>query len=191
MNKLVKTLTIFFIIVSIIVMITVIIAIFNPTPTEDEDIPRPDLDNFKIEELTEEQITKIPFYSTGYRTREHTCGKGSGIAGNQYKYKKVDVDHYRYSAGKEVGITTFNATRAKNTTLTLNIKSSIGSGIAKILVIKDGVIIETLDCGENKSFTYLVDEESIFYVKGLFENAEDLTVDVVRVFNGETPNIDH
>ena len=191
MNKLIKVSTVVFIAGAIIMMIAIIVAFFNPTPTEDDNIPRPDLDNFKIEELTNEQITKIPFYSRGYRTSEHTCGKRSGIGGSQYKYEKVDFDHYRYSAKKEVGITALNATLAENTTLTLDIKSSLGSGTAKILVIKDGTIIEDFDCGENKTFTYQVEDESIFYVKGVFENAEELKIDIVRYFNGEIPNVQH
>ena len=191
MKKLIKLSTIVFIIIAIIMIISIIIALFNPTPTEDDNVPRPSLDDFKIEELTEEQITKIPFCSNGFVNSSHTCGKRSGIGESEYKYDDVDFDHCRYSSKKKVGISTFNATHAENTILTIDIKSSIGGGKARIVIIRDGAIIESFECGESKTFVYQVEGESIFYVKGLFENAENFEIDVVRAFDGEKTNVDH
>ena len=170
-------------------IILLICALLNPTPSEDEGIPRPDIDNFKIEELTEEQITKIPEYRTSYRNKEHHCGQGSGF----YKrdYDDYDYDHTRISYGKITGISVFSATQAKNTTLTLDIKSKLGAGNAKLLIIRDGEIIEIFECGEDKRFVFEVEGESLFYVKGLFESAEDFEITVWRAFDGQEPIIDH
>jgi hypothetical protein len=172
-----------FVAAMLIIIVMATIAHFNPTPSEDEGVPLPDLDNFKISELTDDQIRKIPYKSFGLMTASHTCGDDSGIGGSEYKYESVDYDHCKYSAQKKIGITTFNATRAEDTTLTLEVKTAMSGGIGKMLILRDGYIIETFDCGENKTFTYEVEGESIFYVKGLFEEAQDVKVEVTRTFD--------
>ena len=176
-------------IVAPMVFIPLIFALLNPTPSEDEGIPRPEIDNFRIEELTEEQITKIPEYRRSYHNKEHHCGSGSGFI--KVKYNDYDYDHTRISYKKITGISLFSATQAKDTTLTLDIKSKLGTGTAKLLIIRDGEIIETFECGEDKLFVFEVEGESVFYVKGLFENAEDFEINVWRAFDGELPSIDH
>ena len=183
MNKLRKFTTVGFVIFGTLIMISTIIALFNPTPSEDDGVPVPDTDNFKIEELTEEQIAKIPSCGYGFWSRKQTRGGKSGIGGSQYKYSDNDVDYCRHSMGKKTGITTFVATEAEDTILTLDIKSEIGGGIAKVVIVRDGKVIETFDYGESRTFTYTVEGESIFYVKGLFEKAEDVVIEVSRSFS--------
>ena len=189
MKKFIKIRNILMIIVAPIVIIPLIFALLNPTPKEDDGVPRPDIDTFKIEELTEEQITKIPEYRRSYRNKEHHCGNGSGLI--KVKYKDYDYEHTRISYEKITGISVFSATQAKNTTLTLDIKSKLGAGNAKLLIIRDGEIIEIFECGEDKRFVFEVEGESLFYVKGLFESAEDFEITVWRAFDGEEPVIDH
>ena len=181
-QKLKKISTISAMIVAAVILVLTVAALLNPTPSEEDDVPKPNLDTFKIEELTEEQIIKLSACFNASRFGRHFCGKESGIDTKKSKYREVDRNHCRYSAKKAVGIIPLNAACAENTALTFNISSSLGGGAGKIIIIKDDEIIEIFDCGENKCFTYQVEDKSTFYVKGIFENATGINIELLYSF---------
>ena len=151
-------------------------------PSENEDIPYPDLDNFKIEELSEEQIVKIFDYGGGIGIKTRAQGNSSGLS-SKVDYKDSDYTTVEVSYKKKNGISTIQSTRAENTTLTLDIKSKLEEGSAKIFIIKNSEIVESFECGEDKQFIFKVDEESIFCVKGAFANAKGVEITVCREFD--------
>ena len=193
MSKLIKVFGIIFSVAAVVLIIMVVSAFFNPTPSIDDGVPRPDLDSYKITELTDEQIISIHDYSRSFISGTERCGDKSGIGDLEglYKYREFDRKHCNYHAKKVKGIVTVNATLVKDNTVSFDIRSSIGSGEAIIVVIKDGEIIDTFDFEDNRLLKYDVEGKHYFLIKALFENAEGVEIDVVRAYGAEIPSIDH
>lgn len=182
MSRMIKVRNILIMIGIPLMIIMIVASCFLPNESESDNLP--DLENFKIEDVAEEQILNVPSCIKCVMSSEHAKGESTGVKTEDSRYSDYDKDSYVFSARKVVGIRTINATRIENNTLTLDIKSSIGEGKGKIVVIKDNEIIETFAVGENKVLTYEVEEKHIFYVKVLLENAKKFEVELTRSING-------
>ena len=191
MTKTRKIMSILWVVGMMTMIIIYIVYSFSPEPETIDGVPRPDLDNFKIENLTEEQIIKIDRFAPTFMSSSHRCGEKSGILIRQYKDTDKDTKHCRYSVRETVGIQALQVTLVKDTTLKLKIESSLGAGNAMVFIIQDDTIVESFECGGNKTLTYQVEGESIFCVKVLFEDTKDFSINIVRAFGGEEPIIDH
>ena len=149
-------------------------------------VPKPDMDNFRIEDLTEQQIVEIEGIGGAYMSGISYREGRSGIKG---KYSDKDYTYGHYHAKNCPGIKTLQATRVENDTVIIDVKTKVEKGTAKFVIIKDGVIVETFESNTTERFTYHVKGESIILVKGLFEkDVEGVDVEVARAFGGELPS---
>ena len=137
-----------------------------------------DLENFSIEALTDEQIINEVKSHEEKSSVEYTNNTGSGAS----NIAQLDSDRIQYSCEKVTGIARVSVTKAKDCTLTLNISSTLESGNAKIVVVRDDMILDYVEFGESKELTYSVTGEHIFTVKLLCEEAK-LSVEVIRAFD--------
>ena len=157
------------------IFISAIISSFTGGEKKD-NVPRPNLDNFIIEELTEEQIIKISDFNNSLLSSWKSSGKSSGI--RNIKYEKQDHDKTTFTAKKTVGIKTVSATLATDCKLYINIACEVSSGNAKIVILMDDTILECFNFGEKSSLEYDVNGKHEFYVKILCEDAEiEITVE--------------
>ena len=137
-----------------------------------------DLENFSIDSLTDEQIateTNARAYKSSTNYKNNSGSGASSIA-------KLDADRIQFSCKSITGIDRVSLTKAKDCTLTLNISSELKSGKAKIVIVRDDMILDYVEFNETKELTYTVTGEHIFAVKILCEDAE-LSIEVVRSFD--------
>ena len=166
------------IVASIFILIIVISSIINPPDDSLKDL-YPDLDSFRIENLTEEQILKVDNTFKAYKSSIRRSGKGSGLP---LKYEDEDRDKISFSAKKVNGIKLISVTSAKDCKLQLNINSKVVSGNAKIVVVTDKTGFEFYDVNKELIIEYDVQGQHEYYVKLLAENAE-AEIQVQRVFS--------
>lgn len=137
-----------------------------------------DLDDFSIDNLTDEQIiteTKSQEILSSTKYQNNTSSGASSIS-------SLDSDKIQFSCKKINGISKVSVTKAKDCNLILTISSELLSGRAKIVVIRDDLILDYVDFNESVELTYSVTGEHIFTIKILCEEAE-LTIAVSRTFD--------
>lgn len=165
-----------FLVVAVIIGIT--LAVIYLTGNYYKAPSRLDLDSFKIEGVTDEQICDIYFDSRGTFNTVRTNGDSTGVKGNK-TVKEYDRDETFYSGKKMVGIITPSATLARDCTLVITVDSKLNSGNMRIVVVMDGEIVEYVEPNVQKTLSYTVSGEHTFYVKVLCENA-DMEISVTR-----------
>ena len=136
-----------------------------------------DLENFSIDSLTDEQIateTKARAYKSSTNYKNNSGSGASNIA-------QLDSDRIKFSCESITGIDRVSLTKAKDCTLTLNISSELKSGKAKIVIVRDDMILDYVEFNETKELTYTVTGEHLFTVKIMCEDAE-LSIEVTREF---------
>lgn len=134
------------------------------------------LDDFSINSLSADDIVNEEFSSTFALTRKYESGTKTGVDGAS-KYEDSDKSELRCK--KITGIKRVSATKASDCTLIISISSKLISGDAKIVIICDDEILDYIEFGQTKTFTYNVVGEHIYSVKILAEEAE-LEVSVER-----------
>ena len=137
-----------------------------------------DLESFSIDNLTDEQIateTKARAYKSSTNYKNNSGSGASSIV-------TLDSDRIQFSCKSITGIDRVSLTKAKDCTLTLNISSELKSGKAKIVIVRDDMILDYVEFNETKELTYTVTGEHLFTVKILCEDAE-LSIEVVRSFD--------
>ena len=180
-----KTAIVFAIALAVITITAILTGLLFAFPQKDYGVPMPEIENFKIDELTENQIVKVDEFGESKSTRGVSAGNTSGLK----DYENCDKTYTKFKAEKITGISTLHAVYVNNDIITMDVKTEfIGSGKAKFVIIKDGIIVETFESGDTKRFTYQIEGESIILIKGLFENAECVTIEVARAFGGELPS---
>ena len=137
-----------------------------------------ELENFKIDELTEYEILNKELSSGRFSSTKYTNGTSTG-APSATKFE--DSDNVEISYKEYVGISRISATKAKNTVLSLNIESELLSGVGKLVVICDDEILEYIDFNETRTLVYEVRGEHIYSVKMMCEDAQ-VKVKVSRSF---------
>ncbi|MBE6536349.1 MAG: hypothetical protein E7673_00195 [Ruminococcaceae bacterium] len=143
-----------------------------------KDIPELDFENFSLENVTEEEKLKIPSSYRGSSLHISSSGGRSGISSTYYN--DCDRDNMNFSCKKMTGITTVNATKAKDCIVEWVIKFDVSEGNAKIIIVMDEKeIIKEFDPGEDIFFSYEVTDKHNFYVKVLCEKAR-VEIDVER-----------
>ena len=100
---------------------------------------------------------------------------------NASKYE--DSDRVKFSCEKITGIKTVSVTKVEDQTLELKISSGLSDGMAKIAVIRDDLILEYIDFGEEIILSYNVAGEHTYRVKILCEDAK-LEITVERSVSG-------
>ncbi len=135
-------------------------------PIDDSGI---DLKNFAIEDLTDEQIINTSARNSAYMSRISRRGNGTGVEGR--RYAEADKDSVEYSAQKVVGLDVLITGKASSGVMKFDIDVELESGAAEIVVIRDDRIVERL-AAQDVTLAYDVSEESVFYVKLLYEDAK-------------------
>ncbi len=169
-----KTGVVIVLIIATFMLVTAIIQNLIKDDNVDE-VPYFDLDDFTIEEITDEQIIHIGDYCTGFRVSERGTGSKTGSADLRY-----DRDKYEYSAKSVNGIKNISYSEISNATLELLISSVLNEGEAKIAVIMDNQILEYVELGTEKQLTYEVDGKHEFYVKLICKDA-NVEITVARI----------
>ena len=100
------------------IIIVLLIGLLNPGEYNNSGV---NASNFKIDELTSEQIVNTEDECKAFMTSFKRSGSRSGIS-SQY-FDDEDGDKTEYSAKKVTGIKNVSATLAKDCTLVLNISS--------------------------------------------------------------------
>ena len=154
------------------VLVMLVIALINGFSDDVDEVPYFDLDDFTIEEITDEQIVHIGDYCTGFIVHERGTGSKTGSADLRY-----DCDKYEYSSKSVSGIKNISYSGVSNATLKLSITSVLKEGEAKIVVIMDNQILEYVELGSEKQLIYEVDGKHEFYVKLICKDANvEITV---------------
>ena len=156
MNKLKRMAHIGFFIVVPIILIGVIFISLNGKGNK-PDVEQPDLNNFSIELLSEDQILYV---SNQYK------------ASKTHEEGKYNRDYYLFSSKEITGIITLSKTLAKDCNLELAINSKIDSGTVRLVLICDEQILEIVDPTSDMKFTYKVVGEHTYYVKALCGTAK-------------------
>ena len=138
---------------------------------------RLDLDSFSLDTLTDDQILSIDSQYTAYKYKSTKNGSGTGV--NASKYEEYDRDELSFSSKKITGIHPVLATKVKDATLRVNVESVLNSGEMKIVVIKDGAILEYIEVGKTQQLTYYAEGEHTYYFKILCNKA-NISVTVSR-----------
>lgn len=160
------------VVVSLLILSSIITAFVITYPRNSES----GLDNFVIEGLTSDDMINIERNEVKNAKSVYEKGTSSG-APNASRYE--DSDRVQFTCDEISGIKTVSVTKAENCELTFTVNSTLYSGKAKIIVIRDDKIVERLDFNESKAVTFSVLGESIFKVKILCESAK-LDVEVLR-----------
>ena len=170
-QNIIKTGVVIVLIMATFMLLTAVIQNLIKDDTVDE-VPSFDLDDFTIEEITDEQIIHIGDYCTGFMVSERCTGSKTGSADLRY-----DRDKYEYSSKIVNGIKNVSYSEISNATLELLISSVLNEGEAKIAVIMDNQILEYVELGTEKQLTYEVDGKHEFYVKLICKDANvEITV---------------
>lgn len=142
---------------------------------KNEKEPDIDLDNFVISELTETQIVKISNRSSSYLTGSSYSGEQTRVS--KQEYSDADYDMISFNAKKTTGIITLSASRVVDSKLSIIIDCKKCIGDAKLFIIMDDQIIDTIDDIASFDKTYDATGEHNFYVKLAAKDAEvDITV---------------
>lgn len=129
-----------------------------------------DIDNFKIEELTDDQIVNSGTYQSWFGHQSNTGG-GSGL--DHIGDREYDCDRCERSAKLAKGIILVSCSLVKDERLTINISSKLISGNMKIVIIEDqSRIVEYAEVGKSITLNYDVVGEHRYDVKVLCEEAE-------------------
>lgn len=158
------------------IIIVLLVGLLNPGGYNNSGV---DASDFKISELTSEQIVNTEGECKAFMTSFKRSGSRSGIS-SQY-FDDEDGDKTVYSAKKVTGIKNVSATLAKDCTLVLNIDTTLESGNAEVVVIMDDKIVERFNAGEQKTFEYSVSGEHKFYIRILCEEAK-ISITTTREF---------
>lgn len=176
-NKILKIRNIGFIVCSVFLLIMIFYSCFS----EKDDSKMLDLDNFKIENITEEEKKTVTDCYKGFRTKWRASGENSGFDG--HKYENEDHDETRFSAKKITGIKTVNATEAENCTVNWIIGSTVSKGNAKIIIVVDSeIILKEFEFGQKINFEYKADGKHEVLVKIICEDAE-VNIEVERTLS--------
>ena len=153
------------------IIIVLLVGLLNPGGYNNSGV---DASDFKISELTSEQIVNTEGECKAFMTSFKRSGSRSG-------FDDEDGDKTVYSAKKVTGIKNVSTTLAKDCTLVLNIDTTLESGNAEVVVIMDDKIVERFNAGEQKTFEYSVSGEHKFYVRILCEEAK-ISITTTREF---------
>lgn len=132
-----KTLSsVMFWVASAIILAVVIWSALGGTFNKSDEVV--DLDNFHIDELSDEDIvSKSGHYS--YMSGTRNSGTGTQYIGKNDKYDKTSVTKY---AEQGLGLETLMITKLKSGTVEFDITNNLESGDMLVVVIKDGVIVD-------------------------------------------------
>ena len=153
------------------IIIILLVGLLNPGGYNNSGV---DASNFKISELTSEQIVNTEGECKAFMTSFKRSGSRSG-------FDDEVGDKTVYSSKKVTGIKNVSTTLAKDCTLVLNIDTTLQSGNAEVVVIMDDKIVERFNAGEQKAFEYSVSGEHKFYVRILCEEAK-ISITTTREF---------
>ena len=125
--------------------------------------------NFSIITISDEDVATKSF-GRKYKSTLRCSGTDSGVTDSFYeRYDSTVCDH---SIEKVTGITVVSATKIDNATLTLTITSKVGSGDAKIAIIRDDTVVEYIPINADVIREYDVSNETLFLVKAVCEDAK-------------------
>ena len=127
------------------------------------------LDDFDYNNLSNERIIETVARYKSYRNSEKQYGDQSGVDG---EYKYYDYDNYYRSSGKITGILTVQSTKAIDQKVKLTITSNLESGYMKIVVIKNGEIVEYIDTNHTILKEYDCVGENDIYIKIIASTAK-------------------
>ena len=137
----------------------------------------PELENFAPETVSDGEIVASGEHFNAFRISTHKSGESTGIGG--FIYDEYDHDKVKLSVKWITGIKLLSASKVKDATLDLNIESTLESGDAKIVIIRDREIVEYVDLGQSVNLSYEVSGEHTYYVKLLCADAK-LTASATR-----------
>ena len=157
------------------ILIAVIISIASAPEFVDTNGP----ENFALTEITREDILKKTNNYRAFMMSSKHSGHHSDIVGTSLRL--YDYDRAEGSFGKFHGVMILQATKTSESTLTLNINSSIESGNAEIVVMIDGEYFCSVEVNQSKIVTLndISDKEVIVKLAG---EAAKIKVDVTRSF---------
>ena len=142
--------------------------------TTDENMP----DYLGMDSIKDEFVINTANRYSAYELNRNYSGESSGIT--NAAYTDVDFDHASVSFEKITGIMTISSTKCANSTIKMSIDSTIALGDAKIVVIKDGQIIQEVSIGENLELSISSTQESIILVKLISFSAYEVEITVDR-----------
>ena len=137
----------------------------------------PDYPN--LESLNDSVVINSFNRYSAYKPQRDYSGDGSGV--KEKPQLECDYDHCEISCDKITGIMTISSTQLSNSTLDLIISSTIASGEAKIVIVKDDIIVQEVLLGETVKLNISSVEESAVLVKLITFNASDVKITVDRV----------
>ena len=142
--------------------------------TTDENMP----DYLSMDSVEDELVINTVNRYSAYKLERDYSGESSGIT--NVMYTETDFDHTSVKCKEMTGIITLSSTKCVNSTIELNIDSTITSGDAKIVVIKDGVIIQNISIAEMSEIIISSTQESTIVVKLISFDARDVEINVDR-----------
>ena len=167
------------VLIAVVCVLSMLVYSFVANPGKGDDLPSVELDNFMIEELTDEQIAKVHRCFNAYMVSTQNIGKTSGF--EDISLEDEDHDRIKFSAKKVHGIKTLQATRAKNCKLKISISCELKNGNAKIAIVTDELNVEVIDIKNEMTLEYDIVGEHEILVKILCENAE-ISISTERFF---------
>ena len=157
-------------IISLLLLVNFALIVFPLIGSQEGNEDDIDIDNFKIEELTDDQIVNSGTYQSWFGHQSNTGG-GSGI--DHIGDRDYDCNRCVRSAKLAKGIILVSCSLAKDERLTINISSKLISGNMKIVIIEDqSRIVEYAEVGKSITLNYDVVGEHRYDVKVLCEEAE-------------------
>lgn len=180
MNKLKKLILAGVVIVVIFWVFMIITALLNPTtPAAD----RLDFDTFSLDTLKDEQIVGITSNYKAFMGSRKTSGKKSGVS--DFKQEDVDFDESYISSKSITGIVPLSASLVTDGVLRMDIECELNSGKIKLVVLKDGQILEYVDVENTHSVEYSNDGTSVYLVKLLCEEA-NIKIKITRYIHSKS-----
>ncbi|MBQ9744296.1 MAG: hypothetical protein IJW19_04135 [Clostridia bacterium] len=161
-RRIVYTISILFIIIASIIFIGSFIV--NKINSQGQG-----LEDFDYNNLSNEQIIETVAKYEGFGNEKKQYGDQSGI---DDKYKYYDYANCYHSSEKITGILTVQSTKAINQKVKFTITSNLESGYMKIVVIKNGEIIEYIDVNQTVSREYDCIGENDIYIKIIASTAK-------------------
>ena len=138
------------------------------------------LGNFKIEDLTEQDIIEIERRRTRQIEREQSYKSDTDVPSD---YESYDFDSVTALSYETNGMDTISATNAI-TSGCINITTTLEYGRLRYVIIRDNEIEKTYECeiGEN-IISHKMEKDSLYIVKVIAENAKEKDFSYNRTFD--------
>ena len=162
--------------VTIVLIVAIILLCFAGPRYVDTNGP----DNFELNEILLSDIIRTDSKYSSSKKIENHSGNQSDIGKN---LRDCDYDYVNYSFGKLNGICILQATKAPKHNITFNIRSTVESGNAEIVILVDGRYYCSVDANTRKTVTVKDTYRKEVLVKIAGEDATNVDISVTRIYD--------